>query len=239
MRKKDGQYEVHTADGTFTYQLTLKPVKNMNLRIKSDGSIHISAPLHVSGKTVEEMIQTNSGRIAEIRERFQKESRPVPVHRYESGERFTFLGQEYILEVSEAKQNKLELSGNTLLLKVTDMDNEALREKIFVRWQKTYTEEIFAEVCENVYGIFKNRISGYPVIKIRSMKSRWGSCHTTKGIITLSSNMIHCPIASIEYVVVHEFAHLLVPNHSKAFHEIVEQILPDWKLRKKGLGGNR
>ena len=74
-------------------------------------------------------------------------------------------------------------------------------------------------------------------MKIRNMKSRWGSCQPQRGIITLNARMIAAPREAIEYVVVHEFAHFIHPNHSKEFYTLVEQLMPDWKTRKKMLQG--
>ena len=65
------------------------------------------------------------------------------------------------------------------------------------------------------------------------MKARWGSCNYSKKIITFADMLFYAPMPFIEYVVVHEMAHLAEPNHSKSFYNIVEQILPDWKERKQ------
>ena len=64
------------------------------------------------------------------------------------------------------------------------------------------------------------------------MTSRWGSCQTVKGIITLNSKLIEKPLRCIEYVVLHEFAHFIHPNHSKEFYDFVASLMPDWKERK-------
>ena len=70
-----------------------------------------------------------------------------------------------------------------------------------------------------------------PTIKIREMKSRWGSCIPAKQQITLNKRLIHYPVEFIEYVVLHEFVHLIQPNHSKAFYHIIEYHMPDYKAR--------
>lgn len=61
---------------------------------------------------------------------------------------------------------------------------------------------------------------------------RWGSCHTVKNIITLNSRLIEVPKEAVEYVVLHEFAHFLQPNHSRAFYAVVERYMPDWRERR-------
>ena len=75
----------------------------------------------------------------------------------------------------------------------------------------------------------------YPMVKIRTMKSKWGSCQPQQGKITLNGSMIASPKEAIEYVVLHELAHFVHPNHSKKFYEFVETLMPDWKTRKEKL----
>ena len=65
------------------------------------------------------------------------------------------------------------------------------------------------------------------------MKSRWGVCFPNKHSITLSTRLIHYPVECFEYVLLHEYAHFLVPNHSKEFYEVIEKYMPDYKERIK------
>ena len=76
----------------------------------------------------------------------------------------------------------------------------------------------------------------FPQIKIRDMKSRWGSCTPAKNSITLNKKLIHYPFEFIEYVVLHEFVHFIQPNHSQAFYHIIENYMPDYKERMKLVG---
>lgn len=72
------------------------------------------------------------------------------------------------------------------------------------------------------------------MMQIRKMKRRWGSC-SSSGVITFNSHLIQLPEALIDYVVVHELAHLKEMNHSKAFYAVVESVLPDYKHRQKAM----
>ena len=77
-------------------------------------------------------------------------------------------------------------------------------------------------------------ITGYipTQIKIRKMKTLWGSCNIIKKAITYNSRLIEKSIKAIEYVVLHEISHLKYPNHQKEFWSYIEQFMPDWKYRK-------
>ena len=68
-----------------------------------------------------------------------------------------------------------------------------------------------------------------PELKCRIMTSRWGVCYTKKNKITISSYLIHYPLKCLEYIMVHEMVHFIVPNHSSRFYELVSANMPDYK----------
>ena len=70
---------------------------------------------------------------------------------------------------------------------------------------------------------------------IKSMASKWGSCHVRSGVLTFNLRLAHYPLRCCEYVVVHELAHLLVPNHSAAFYALLDRYYPDWKECRQAL----
>lgn len=72
-------------------------------------------------------------------------------------------------------------------------------------------------------------------IRIHPMKSRWGSCNFKKGTLNFNLHLMDQPKECIEYVVMHEFAHFIQPDHSTAFHALMTTLMPDWKERKKQL----
>ena len=103
------------------------------------------------------------------------------------------------------------------------------------KWLKQYQTMIFQEQLQETYKLFQKYKVPYPALKIRCMKTRWGSCQPNDAIITLNSRLIETPKSCIEYVVLHEFAHFIHPNHSKQFWDFVTMLMPDWKERKKEL----
>ena len=93
----------------------------------------------------------------------------------------------------------------------------------------------FTDICIHWLPAFASHKVTMPEIRVRTLKSRWGSCHRKKGIVTLSSALGDVPFSCQEYVVVHELAHFVVPNHSLAFHALMAEIMPDYKARRQAL----
>ena len=92
----------------------------------------------------------------------------------------------------------------------------------------------FTAMSDKVYPAFAGVLGGQkPILKVRSMTSRWGVCTPGKRQITLALELYNMPEAAQIYVVVHEYCHFLVLDHSPKFWAEVEKILPDWKARRE------
>ena len=227
---------VSCGERTIVYTLTRKKVKNINMRIKPDGSIFVSANRRISSAVTDEFIRQNQAYIFRVLDRFKERQNSIPEpEQYISGESISILGKKLCLEVMEAEKEKVYMDENFLYLLVRDKDDFTRKEKLVDAWLKKLQIETFEKICRDVYPKFQKLHIEYPQIKIRKMKARWGSCQPQRGIITLNSRLIAVPYACIEYVVLHEFAHLIHPNHSREFYNFVAELMPDWKERKETL----
>ena len=175
--------EIILGDRTIKYDLQYKKVKNINLRIKPDGSINVSANKKVPQKVIDEFIISKADFILRALEKYKN------------------------MPVKEQKQYYTE---------------DELKELILA-------------LCNNVYPYYEKQGIKHPEIKFRKMVSRWGSCHTKKGILTFSTNLMYAPAECIEYVVWHEFTHFLQPNHSTRFYDELAKVYPNWKECRKKL----
>lgn len=218
---------------TLEYELTRKAVKNINMRIKLSEKITVSAPPYVPVKQIDDFVLSREKTIIKALEQYEnmREKAPKPLE-YVSGEVIDYLGEKLCLVVCEDQKEGVERQGKRLFLKVKDVTAFSRKEKLIKKWLADRTLEVFKKICLETYPLFEPYGIQYPQIKIRTMKSRWGSCQPGKGVITLNAKMIAAPMEAIEYVVLHEFAHFVHPNHSRNFYDLVESYLPDWKQRK-------
>ncbi len=87
-------------------------------------------------------------------------------------------------------------------------------------------------IVDNLYPIVKAYGIPKPRITVRAMQTRYGSCSVNRGRITLNAILTEVPQPAAEYVVLHELAHFLHPNHSRNFYAFIEQYMPDWRARE-------
>lgn len=231
------QRQVVCENGMISYQLTRKKVKNVNLRIKPDGSVLVSANRRVSVSFIDDFIRQKQELIFSALAKYQekRELHQEEPKQYISGENYTLFGKSFLLKVEESEKEMVYADEVYINLKVRDKENFRHKEILMTKWLKKYQTAVFQELISQTYAKFQKYNVPFPTLKIKTMKSRWGSCQPQKGIITLNSRLTEAPRDSVEYVVVHEFTHFIHPNHSKQFWNFVTMMMPDWKERKKAL----
>ena len=236
-----GKQQVRTVRGEardFEYILTRKSVKNLNMRVKPTGEIFVSAAPLVPVKYIDNFVLSHEQTLIKTLNKYEKiRVNTVQPLQYVSGEKVRYLGEELRLLVEAALVEEVEKIGQFLFLRVKDTSDFKRKERVMKKWISAKQIEVFLEICKEIYPLFQPYGVKYPLVKIRTMKSRWGSCQPQKGIITLNAKMIAAPREAIEYVVLHEFAHFIHPNHSKDFYGLVEKLMPDWKERREMLQG--
>ena len=199
-----------------SYNLERKNVKNINLRIKADQSIYVSASVRVSDSVIEEFLRSKAEYVLRALDHYAEIAKYAPKpKRYVDGESFKILGHDRRLRVVQGKRNTVESDESYITLMVKDPADLELKKKTMDRWLKNYCKESLLAVCESVYPKFQKYGVEFPELRFRNMVSRWGSCQPKRKILTFNIALIEAPLSCIEYVVTHEFTHFLQPNHSK------------------------
>lgn len=216
------------------YHLERKKVKNINLRIKPNSSIYVSANNLISQEKIEKFLNEKSEFILKALEHYREIEKYAPKpKKYVDGEHFKICGHDLRLKVFRGAKNHVESDGVYIKLTVKDINDFELKQKIMDKWIKEQCVSTISMVCEAVYPKFQKYGVVFPELKFRRMISRWGSCQPKRGTLTFNISLIEAPMACIEYVVVHEFTHFLQPNHSKKFYMQLTMYMPDWVERKK------
>ena len=227
---KNTIHRVQCDNGEIEYHLTRKVVKNVNLTVKPEGIVCVSAHPQVPLAFIEEFIREKQDWVIENLETYKmNKNKHLIEKKYIEGEKHYLLDIPLTLRLVESHEERVLLGGDEIILQVRDQHDVKRKAKILEGWFYERQKETFEEIAREVYSLFKKYKIEYPVIKIRRMKSRWGSCQYEKGVIILNSRLIEKPRKYIKYVLVHEFAHFIQPNHSKEFYKVVESVMPDWK----------
>lgn len=223
-------------DREIEYDLQRKRVKNINLRIKPDRTITVSANPRVPENRIEKFILEKQEFILRALEKYGKMQKSLPKPKqYIDGETIKVFGQDLSLKVFLAKKNYAQIDDSFIKLYVRSIDDLSLKKKVLEKWLYKQVEETVIRICEKVYPLFKNYCGDFPTIKFRKMTSRWGSCNFVRKILTFNYALINAPIECVEYVIYHEFTHFIETNHSKKFYVALSNFLPDYKQKKKEL----
>ena len=213
-------------------QVLYKKVKHANLRVKPSMEVFLTVPIGTKQAEIDTIILSRKDWISTQLEFFNNQPKKS-IRKLVSGEDFEYLGNNYSIKVIESEQEIVKLSGEFLCVYVKNQHNLAHKKYLIDIWYYEMAEIHFKKIIEK-YIVLVNR----PInkVRIRRMKTRWGSCNPTKAYINLNIELIKKPISSIEYVVFHELTHLIHYNHDKKFYGFIESHMPDWKIRKNKLG---
>ncbi len=215
------------------YRIERKNVKNINLRIRCDGTVCVSANDSVPEQYIHEFVQRKMHFIQKALAGFKEQkSLMAPTKHYVTGESFYLLGHSLRLRVKQCHKSSVYTDGVYLFLETPKTDDYEKKRRQVLRFYHQQCLMVFGEILTEVYAKFQKYGVEKPCLKLRNMKTRWGSCISKKCSITLNKRLIEMPRHCIEYVVTHELCHLIHPNHSRAFYDMLTMFMPDWRERK-------
>ena len=209
-------------------KIVRKDVKNITLKVRPNGEAILTTPKAASDEHIKFIIEKRAKWIAKKRTFFA--SFKTPQKEYVSGEDFKYLGRSYRLKVVQSKEERVKLQRGYLELFVKDKNDLERKRNLVYEWYNEKAMLYFFNILQEFNKIVKQDIKS---VKIRQMKTRWGSCNPYKSYINLNIELIKKPRACIEYVVFHELVHLLYPDHSKKFYDYLTLYMPDWQKRKE------
>ena len=207
-----------------TYTLVTKQVKNINMRISSKGEVVVSANPFVPMDKIDDFVSSKVSWIVKHQKSMQERSQKSMI----DDKHIILFGNSLKIRKTTGKYNHVSYDKDTLYVQCRE---QADPEKVIRQFLDKLCRDVFPDIATLTFRSLSDYHLEFPDVKIRDMKSRWGSCTPAKNSITLNRKLIHYPFEFIEYVVLHEFVHFIQPNHSKAFYNIIENYMPDYKTR--------
>ncbi len=215
---------------TIAFQLERSPRKTLAIEVHPDSSVQLIAPEGSSLEDIKLKVEKRAKWILKQQDYFEQFLPHSPIREYVSGETHYYLGKRYVLKVTQGNENNVKLSGGQLV--VTQMQPSQVNVKTaLAAWYYTHAKKKFTSLTGQALLKFKQEDLTVHALEICRMKNRWGSC-TPKGKIILNPELIKAPSKCIEYVIIHELCHLIIPNHTPAFYALLEEKYPDWKKWK-------
>lgn len=213
------------------YELVRKNIKNLYVRVlPPDGRVLVSAPRFASAQTIDCFVSSRASWIRKQQEAQQSRLKNVSCTG-KSGEMLPVWGKRYKVSLAEGSRFGLVLSGDEALLTVRKGSTAEQREAYVRKW---YRQQLCAQV-EQLLPLWEARTGLHCAEwRTKDMKTRWGSCNTRERRIWLNVQLAKYSPECLEYVILHELAHLREPSHNAAFKAILDRYMPDWRrIRKK------
>jgi len=206
-----------------TFNIKKSKRKTLSIYIERDGTVTVIAPGNSTDKEIEEVIKKKEYQIYKSLAEWELTNSTKIEREFVNGQSFLYLGRNYRLEIVKEEQKKpLILKNGYFLLRKKD---ESKAKKIFIEF---YKEKGLQKIVERVER-YQKRINVNPKqIRIMELKNRWASC-SEKGNLNFHWKCIMAPLDVLNYIVVHELAHLIHKNHIKAFWNEIDKMIPEYQ----------
>jgi len=204
------------------------------ITVKPDMTVEVQAP---AGKPLEAVLMRVRKRASWIVKQlhFFEEFQPRAVaKRFVSGETFRYLGRQYRLKLFQSKERRVHLSRPFIRVHLPNPKDAGAVESLVRNWYQERAKEVFGNRFDAIYANIEGRFRSKPVLRVRRMMRRWGSC-TNRNHIVLNTSLVQAPTRCIDYVILHELCHLSFHNHSRKFWRLLTRLIPDWELAKQHL----
>jgi len=216
---------------TVAYQLVRRPRrKRASLVVHPDNRIEVLAPLDMPVSHIDEWVQSKQQWI-ERRKQFNSRHRThLEPKTFTHGESFDLLGKPYNLQLQTGCDYHIEVKSDALMYQGPRTDAASVKQQL-TSWYQDYARQYIRQRSDD----FRQQTGlSASLVDIKAYRSRWGTCHHD-GRIYLNWRLIMAPPLIIDYVLVHELAHLKHHNHSPAFWQLVQRIMPDCNKARQWL----
>ena len=203
-----------------------RKMKNIYLKVEKNAEVVVSAPPRTPNYIIKKLIQENIDEIKLRRNNILTNG--YTVKQYVTGEKHIIFGKEFVLEVRLGNKNVVKLSDDKIILVIKDKDQD--RGQIVTSYLRKvlYNKALeFINKYEKIMGVHAEQL------RIKKMKTRWGTCNIEAKRIWINYELIKYPIECLEHIVVHELTHLLEINHTSRFYALLGKYYPNFRENDK------
>jgi predicted metal-dependent hydrolase len=216
------------------YRIVYSGRRSIAISVGPDSGVTVRAPYRTSIRTIENLVESKSYWIKKHLENYKSSVRIAGNKAFQDGAIILFQGKEHRIRIIESCKYFIKLTGDFIEIGLKDIADRELARPMIEKWYRITSEGIFREKFEELLLRYKDyNFKPYEFV-VKALKRRWGSC-SSKGKITISSELVKLDAIYLEYVILHELCHLRYHNHGKEFYKLLSEVFPDWKKRRSEL----
>ncbi len=222
--------------GIIEVEIYHKNIKNINLKVCPNRRVRISVPLRIGNEWIKNHLIAKKSWIIKQLNMFETCCNNFEMPSISVTNHIHFLGKTLKVNFIPALKTYFELRETELNIYIKSPNDRLRMDNLFNKFWKNSAKEIFQRELDILFDRFfvESKIIK-PNLHTRKMKTLWGSCIPSKNKITINEHLLKKDLKSIQYVILHELAHLKIIHHNKDFYDFLTAKMPDWKERKQAL----
>lgn len=219
--------------GEIDIQVTRKAIKNVHLSVHPpDGRVTLAAPTETRLEVARAYAISKLGWIRDQQEKLRNQPRET-TREYVERESHYLWGRRYLLSLDyHDEKPSVRLDHKRMTMTVRPGSTREKREQVMQEWHRSLLHEAVPPIIDRWEKKLEVTVRAY---YLQRMKTQWGSCNHKAGSIRLNTELVKKPKDLLEYVVVHEMAHLLEPTHNDRFIDILNEFYPSWREARSEL----
>jgi predicted metal-dependent hydrolase len=219
--------------GEIAVDVVRKDIKNVHLSVyPPTGKVRISAPLRMDLDTIRVFAISKLGWIRQQQRKMREQEREPP-REYLDRESHYVWGKRYLLKLIEKDAApEVELQHSQIILRTRPATGGERKQEILEEWYRSQLKAAAPQVIAKWEPLIGVKVE---LFFVRKMKTKWGSCSPGTASIRLNTDLAKKPRECLEYIVVHEMAHLLEPTHNSRFLALMDGFLPQWRACRDAL----
>ncbi len=215
-------------------EVVRKDIKNLHVGVYPPvGRVRVAAPHRLGDEAVRLAVISRLGWIRRQQKGFAEQVRQSERDMV-TGESHYYQGRPYRLDVieHEGPASVHIVNKRTMVLRIRPGTNRDARETVLLRWYRHRLRELIDPLLSK----WEPRVGvNVAEVRIKKMKTCWGTCTADAGRIWLNLELIKKPVSCLEYILVHEMVHLIERHHNDRFQALLGQLMPQWRLRREEL----